>query len=318
MTMDPTGGEPHDAPRAGATARALDWSRERTRRATQWSLAARSTHPSVDVGFRLADRDKRVAAGVLAGGVAYRLFFWIISVSVLSTGGLGVMQREWVEETLRQAGLTPAAVEAVQDVTRRSEPARWWLLLAGVWLVLWTGYLGAKALVLVHAAVWAVPAPPVRKAWLVSLCFTGTVLALGLSMAVAAPVHAGGGGLGLVAAGVTTAIPFGVWLVASRWLPHRGTSWTGLMPGALLVALGIQAFYVVTTWFLAPGIANATELYGLVGIVATALFWLYVLGRLAIGAATLNASVYEHGAPPAEAVPRSSEAGQVAPASDVT
>ena len=316
--MDPTGGEPHQATRAGATARAVGWSRERAQRATRWSLTARSTHPSVDVGFRLADRDKRVAAGVLAGGVAYRLFFWILSVSVLSTGGLGVLQRGWVEETLREAGLSPAAVDAVQDLTRRSEPARWWLLLVGVWLVLWTGYLGAKALVLVHAAVWGVPAPPLRKPWLVSLCFTGTVLALVLSMALAAPVHAGGGGLGLVAAVVTTAIPFAVWLAASRWLPHRGTSWTGLMPGALLVAVGIQAFYAFTTWFLVPGIANATELYGLVGIVATALFWLYVLGRLAIGAATLNASMYEHGAPPADPGPSSSEVGEAATASDVT
>ena len=292
--MKPPGGEPHDPPRAGTTARAVEWSRERTRRATRWSVEARTTHPSVDVGFRLADRDKRVAAGVLAGGVAYRLFFWILSVSVLSTGGLGVMPRGWVEDVLRGAGLSKAAVEAVQDLTRPSEPARWWLLLVGVWLVLWTGYLGAKALVLVHAAVWTVPVPPVRKPWAVSLCFTGTVLALALSMAVAAPVHAGGGGPGLVAAVVTTAIPFTVWLAASRWLPHRGTSWTGLVPGALLVALGTQAFFAVTTWFLVPSISNATELYGLVGIVATALFWLYVLGRLTIGAATLNASLHEH------------------------
>ena len=35
----------------------------------------------------------------------------------------------------------------------------WWLLLVGGWLVLWTGYLIVKALVLVHAVVWAVPPP---------------------------------------------------------------------------------------------------------------------------------------------------------------
>ena len=65
------------------------------------------------------------------------------------------------------------------------------------------------------------------------------------------------------------------------------------MPGALLVGIGVQAFYQFATWFLAPKLANATELYGLLGIAATALFWLYILGRLMIGAVTLNASVRE-------------------------
>ena len=43
----------------------------------------------------------------------------------------------------------------------------------------------------------------------------------------------------------------------------------------------------------APKLANATELDGLLGIAATALFWPYLLGRLMLGAATLNAAIHE-------------------------
>lgn len=247
----------------------------------------------MDVGFRLADRDTRVAAGVLAGGVAYRMFFWLLSVSVLTTGALGVADGAWLDEMLREMGVGPVVADVIRDLLRGSEEARWWLILVGGWLVLWTGYLGAKALVLVHAAVWGVPAPQAHRPWLMSLTFTGTAVAFLASMSLADRVHSKGGGLVVVAILVLTAIPFGLWLVVSGLLPHADAGVRDLVPGALLVGVGIQAFYLFTTWFLAPRLANSTQLYGLLGITATALFWFYILGRLMIGAATLNASVRE-------------------------
>lgn len=69
-TRDPS--EPASPP---ARARAIGWSKAKAQRASAWTVGARETHSSVDVGFRLAERDKRVAAGVLAGGIAYRFFF---------------------------------------------------------------------------------------------------------------------------------------------------------------------------------------------------------------------------------------------------
>lgn len=279
--------------RPGATRRASAWASARARRATQWSVRARKTHRSVDVGFRLADRDKRVAAGVLAGGLAYRLFFWLLSVSVLSTGALGVVDGARLDQTLSELGFDQAATESVEELLRGSDQARWWLILVGSWLVLWTGYLGAKALVLVHAAVWGISAPPAKRQWAMSLAFSGTALAFIVGMSVADRVQASRGGLGLVAFLVSTAIPFALWLVVTGWLPHLGAGWLDLVPGALLVGIGVQAFQQFAVWFLAPKLANATQLYGLLGIAATALFGFYILGRLMIGAATLNASLHE-------------------------
>lgn len=272
----------------------MQWSRVRAQRASAWSLDARGTHRSVDVGFRLADRDKRVAAGVLAGGVAYRLFFWLLSISVLATGAFGIVRGDWVDEVLRDLGLSPATSSIVKEFLRGTEQARWWVILVGGWLVLWTGYLGAKALVLVHAAVWGVPAPRARRAWLMSLTFTGTTMAFLAAMSLAAKVHFEGSLVGLASDIVSTAIPFAVWLLVSSWLPRRGVGWRDLVPGAVLVAIGAQAFYLFATFLLAPKLANATQLYGLLGVAATVLFWLYILGRLTIGAATLNASLYEN------------------------
>ena len=275
------------------TARTLTWTRERSQRATEWSVGARATHRSVDAGFRLADRDKRVAAGVLAGGLAYRLFFWVLSISVVSTGALGMVDGALLDETLREMGFGPAASESIKELLRGSDEARWWLILVGGWLVLWTGYLGAKALVLVHATVWGITAPQAKKPWVMSLAFSGTAVAFIVAMSVADRVQARGGGLGLVAFLVSTTIPFALWLAVTSRLPREGTHWMDLVPGALLVGIGVQAFQQFATWYLAPKLANATQLYGLLGVTATALFWFYLLSRLVIGGATLNASLHE-------------------------
>ena len=248
--------------------------RATARRATAWSLAARETHQSVDVGFRLADRDKRVAAGVLAGGVAYRLFFWLIAVSLLFTGAFGFTQGSWRE---RMLGILPPASEIILDLARAAQPNRWWVLVVGTWLLLWTGYLGGKALVLVHAAVWGIPAPPPPRSWVLSLTFSGTAFALFASMSVTAWLHSSSQALAVLTALASTALPGAICLV----------------PGAVLVAVGIHAFTIVTIWFLAPKLASATALYGILGVAATFLFWLYILGRLFLAAATLNASLHE-------------------------
>jgi membrane protein len=76
-----------------------------------------------------------------------------------------------------------------------------------------------------------------------------------------------------------------------------------LLPGAVVVAVGLEGLHLFTVYFLGPKLANATELYGVLGVVSTILFWLYIVGRLVVGAATVNASLHEQSTltPPEEA-----------------
>jgi uncharacterized BrkB/YihY/UPF0761 family membrane protein len=261
-------------------------------RAVAWATEARTSHRSVDAGFLAADRDKRVAAGVLAGGVAYRFFFWLLAVSLLGNGALGFIDAQDVKDVLTQQGVDAGIVDSVQT-SQPSGSSRWWLVILGVWLVLWTGYLGAKALMLVHATVWGVQAPRVRNALIASLVFTGTVLLLIVAMSAARWVREESPAPGVIATFAVVVVPFAVWLVASRYLPHEDVGWMGLLPGAVVVAVGLEGLHLFTVYFLGPKLANATELYGLVGVVSTILFWLYIAGRLVVGAATVNASLHE-------------------------
>src|SRR4051812_34151176 len=68
----------------------------------------RPGHASVEVGFQFLVRDRQIAGGVLGGGLAYRLFFWILSLAVLASAGLGLAAHagENIDTAVEEAGLT--------------------------------------------------------------------------------------------------------------------------------------------------------------------------------------------------------------------
>lgn len=288
----PPAPEPAQRP-PGCVSRASAWSKAKGTEATAWAEGARESRASVDVGFRIAARDKHVAAGVLAGGVAYRFFFWLLAGSLLAGGALGFFDTSTVEAATGDDGIAATLADAVGDSVRASGAARWWLVIVGGWLLLWTGYMGAKALVLVHATVWGVPPPRIGNAVRASLVFTGAAVGLFAAMAGARWLRDETGLVGLLITLLLLAIPFVFWLAATRALPNRAAVWTDLVPGAALVAGGVQALHLFTVFFLGPTLDSATELYGGIGVATTMLFWLYIVGRLVIAAATLNASLVE-------------------------
>ena len=178
-----------------------------------------------------------------------------------------------------------------------SEGNEWWLLLTGTYLVLWTGYTCTKALVLTHAAIWQVQPPKVSRPLHASLVFNGYTLGFIAAVAGARWVREQNSSAGLAATLLVIAVPFVFWLLASRALPNRARNWVDLAPGAAVLAVGLQAMHVFTTYFLGPKLTNATQLYGVLGVTTTILFWFYLAGRLIIAAATLNTSLVEHREP---------------------
>ena len=91
------------------------------------------------------------------------------------------------------------------------------------------------------------------------------------------------------------ALLFGaVWLWVSARLPSAdGARWTAFIPGAVLLALGIEALHLFTVFYLQTKLANASDLYGVLGLATTALFYFFLIGRGVVWAAELNAVVWE-------------------------
>ena len=55
---------------------------------------------SIAVSFRAVERNQRVAATVLAGGLAYRLFLWLLPFGLIVGGALGLMNADSTEEAV--------------------------------------------------------------------------------------------------------------------------------------------------------------------------------------------------------------------------
>lgn len=249
---------------------------------------ARENHISVAVPFRAADRNRRVAASALAGGIAYRLFFWLIPFALVIGGALGLADADSSEDAIEAGGLPAAAANAVGDMAREAGSAQWWLLAVGLAGVLLAGYTGSKAVVLIHSLVWE--EYPERSAGAVSmsLAFTGMALAVMLTIAATSWLHEVVRFGAVLAVAITVASLGGLWLLISLRLPHRSADWKALLPGALLFGVGFAVLHLVTLLVLIPKLERSTSVYGAIGAVTTTLFWFYLVGKLVVTAPILN------------------------------
>jgi uncharacterized BrkB/YihY/UPF0761 family membrane protein len=257
----------------------------------------------VDVAFRLLRRDTHVAGGILGGGMAYRLFFWTLALAVLVAGGLGFVPGSKLTGAAGQAGITKQVATTVATASRQAHDNRWSLVVIGAVLVIVTSWAVLRTLRLIHAAVWQIPVPRVRRAphALAAVAVGPFVLALlaGATGWVRTHTDLLGGIVAILIWGVATG---GLWLLASLRLPRRDAPWTALIPGAVVVGLGAEAIHAVTAYYLATKLATASQLYGTLGLTATLLVYLYMFGRVIVVAAELNAVMWERasGLPPAD------------------
>ena len=60
-----------------------------------------------------------------------------------------------------------------------------------------------------------------------------------------------------------------------------------------MVGLGSWMLHLASVYVLARRVAKASDLYGSLGVAAALLVWLYLLGRLVVAAAMVNATLWE-------------------------
>jgi uncharacterized BrkB/YihY/UPF0761 family membrane protein len=279
-------GDPDEASAAGRTDRA----RAKLTAATASAKSASERHVALAVPLRAAERNRRVAASVLAGGIAYRVFLWLLPFGLIIGGALGFLNAGSTEKAVSKGGIPGAISNAVGDASRSAHSNSWWLLAVGVPLLLWAGFSGAKAVQLVHSLVWDVP-PQKTKPLQGSLAFTGVMLAVWAVVALTWWVR--GDWPGVVAPVLTFAPLTGLWLWVSLQLPHRDAPWKALLPGALLVGIGFPVLHELVLTFLVPKLEKSTSLYGGLGATTTVIFFIYLLATLVVTSPILNSSLYQ-------------------------
>jgi uncharacterized BrkB/YihY/UPF0761 family membrane protein len=265
-------------------------------RADELTATARRRVPGADAAFHAFHRELAYGGGLLAGGLAYRLFLWLLPIGLVGAQILGFWLdtgEEGVEDAAKEFGIGAAAIASAERAVETSQSNRILLLLTGLVLLAWFSLGFVRALQLAYSLAWGLPRQRVRKPLYAVLFFNGLVLALALTGAGLAWVREALGLFGLLGVLATVAFQAAVGVVVMWLLPRRAERWQELVPGAVLVAVGAQLVNVAVVFYFAPKIGRSTELYGVLGTAAVLLVWLYVLARLITSGAFLNATLWE-------------------------
>ena len=252
--------------------------------------------PGGSVLLEALERERESGGGLLAGGIAYRFFLWLVPFGLTVAAVLGLWAAEdpgSVENSAREFGIGAAAAETIASDLSGSAPSRSSLLALGLVLTLWFSLGAVRALRLAAAIAWQLKPTRVARPFHAVVAFNGLFLANVAAAAVLALVR-DALGLGVAAAALTlVAVPTATAYAAIRLLPRRSDDWRDLLPGAILVGIGTQGLQVAMVVYFAPKLESSSQLYGALGVAVTILVYLYVVARLVSISLFLDAALWE-------------------------
>jgi uncharacterized BrkB/YihY/UPF0761 family membrane protein len=259
----------------------------------------RKLHRSVDATFQMVDRDIELGGGIIAGALAYRLFIWLLPLALVFVAGLG-FAADAAEETPKEAaeelGLGGLVSNSIASAANGS--GRWYALLIGIPVLIYATRGVLRVLIGAHRLLWTdvrIRAP--RPTLLATLRLLVLLLCFYVAGGLASAIRASSPGVGVLATVLAIAPFAGLWLLISLRLPHRDAPWTALIPGALLFGLGVQALNLFAAYVLTPWALSKQGTYGALGLSAALLLGLFLISRLVVAGAVLNATLWDRRAP---------------------
>jgi uncharacterized BrkB/YihY/UPF0761 family membrane protein len=267
----------------------------RAERLAERAQEERGRHGSLDAVFEMVDRDTDVGGGIIAGALAYRFFIWLLPLGLVLVAGLGIASEaasKSPESTAHSLGLSGLVSSSIASAAGSAN--RWYALAVGIPLLIYVSRSVLRVLIGAHRLVWgdvraAAPKPTVKA----TLRLLGLLLCYYLMSGLAIWVRSKSVGFGVLT-NIALAVAYaGLWLLISLQLPHRKAPWTALVPGALAFGAGAEVIQIVAAYLLAPYALNKQGTYGALGLAAALLLGLFFVARLMVGAAVVNATLWE-------------------------
>lgn len=242
-----------------------------------------------------AERERATGGGLLAGGVAYRLFFWMIPLGLAVTAVAAIAGTTPGDgsDLTRGRGIASVVTSIERQAIEQSHSARWYLLLLGVALTVWFGFGVVRSLNVAHALAWGGGIRKVRRPLLAGMVFT---VVAGLISAAGVGVSEGLGriGLGSASVAITMIVVYGTAaFFISLAFPHGDAPSRALMPGAVMLSVAAIGVHVLVDVYLAPKVGRSVSTFGMLGAASVILLWLYIVARLIILSAFLNATLWQ-------------------------
>ena len=271
--------------------------RERAERTRAGIEARRADSASIDTAFEAVERDAQTGGGVLAAAVAFRLFMFLVPYAFVMVTGFGLASSAAGQDpgdAARSAGIGGLLASAVASTSTLSLWNRLVALVVGGFALALTARTLVGVLWIVHRLIWRVETSRKPTPW-APLILVGFVTVLFGVADLAAWLGSQSFGFRVLALLLTIVIAGAAWYVASWWLPREDCEWTALLPGALIVGLGVGVLHLLTLTYVVHVVSRKSALYGAIGIALALLLWTYFAGRLLTAAIAANASLWKHG-----------------------
>jgi len=269
--------------------------RSRLERLQERAQEERRKHGSVDAAFEVVDRDAEVGGGIIAGALAYRLFIWLLPFGLVFVGGLGVIagaSSETPNGAASHLGIGGIVSHSFQSASQSRSP--WYALIVGVPILLFVTRSVLRVLIGTHRLAWGdVHGIRPKPSFLDAAKLLGVLIAYFALAVLAAWSRAQSASTGIVVTVGVIAGFIGLWLWTSIRLPHRDARWVDLLPGAVAVGIGLGLLQVVAAYVLGPYALQKQGTYGALGLAAALLLGLFMVGRLLIAGAEINATLWE-------------------------
>jgi uncharacterized BrkB/YihY/UPF0761 family membrane protein len=261
------------------------------------ALRARSEQlPGAPLVREVLENERELGGGLIAGGVAFRIFLWLVPFGLVAAAILSFWSEQdpdELETAARRFGIGAAAAQAASEALQIGNRNALLVLVFGLVLLAWFTIGAVRALVLAHALAWQLKPPRIRRPHRAIAVFNGLFLLAILCSVAETWLEAQIGLVALIGLAFTLTVTTAITLYAMWLLPHRATHPRELLLGALLVAVGNQLLQVAVIFYFAPRLGRSEETYGAFGTAATMLVWLYVISRLVTVAAFLNATLWD-------------------------
>lgn len=242
------------------------------------------------------DRERWSGAGLLAGGLAYRLFFWLVSFGLVVSAVVGFWVRSdrgSLVDAAKSFGLSGVAARSAASAASDESHARWYLLIVGVALLVYFGAAAVRALRVAAFVAWQLKPTRLRRPLRASVAFTAVALVEVAVTGASSWVRHHNAPLGVVTTTATVFAYFGLALLGFTLLPRaEGSGWRSVVPGAALVGCGGVAIHFLTAYYLSDRLERSPQLYGVLGAATVVLLGLFLVGRVITSAMFLNATLH--------------------------
>lgn len=243
------------------------------------------------------DRYWKLNGAVLAGHLAFRTFVWLLPVAVLMVGIAGFVRSQGSdpEQVIGQPlGLTGAVGETLRQAGEDSATSWYhmaWVAVAGLLF----GSLGLySGLHYVFLQLWQIPYRKVEKRGTATLRFAmGFLIVVAASFSINA-VRRNSPVVGAAGVLIVVVIVCAAFVGLGLLLPRRSRGVASLVPGAVVGGLGMLGLQVMAIVYLPNRIAAFSATYGALGVAASVIFYLYLLGNIVVIATIVNAAWWDH------------------------